>query len=119
MKTRKIRPPFFASLLLMASLFVACDKLDLPKGTPACIKEKIKAVDGKDIVATPTSVTRWEVDGKTYYYLASACCDQFNDLVDENCNYICAPDGGLTGQGDGNCPVWVGEIKTELIWEHD
>ncbi len=114
-----IRPPFLAACLLAAMLFSACDKLDLPKGTPSCIKAKIKAVDGKDIMATPISVSRWEVDGKTYYYLQSACCDQFNELVDEDCNYICAPDGGFTGAGDGNCPVWTGQVERTLIWEHD
>ncbi len=114
-----IRPPFVVALFLSALLFVSCEKLDVPKGTPSCIKSRIKAVDGKDIVASPVSVSRWEVDGKTYYYLQSACCDQFNDLVDEDCNFVCAPDGGITGQGYGNCPAWTGNVERTLIWEQN
>jgi len=41
--------------------------------------------------------------GKTVYYTLSLCCDQYNPVYDAQKNYICAPTGGITGQGDGNC----------------
>jgi len=32
---------------------------------------------------------------------------------------MCAPDGGITGKGDENCPEFSSEIKKTLIWEDD
>ncbi|CAF0851711.1 unnamed protein product [Rotaria sordida] len=43
-------------------------------------------------------------NGKMAYLVTSNCCDQFNPLYDGECNQICAPSGGFTGRGDGNCP---------------
>jgi hypothetical protein len=46
------------------------------------------------------------------------CCDFFGDLYDSSCTLICHPDGGFTGNGDGQC----GELKESLkdgnlIWK--
>lgn len=46
-------------------------------------------------------------DGRPVYLSMSPCCDQFNKLYDADGRFICAPSGGLTGQGDGRCPRWV------------
>ena len=110
---KMIRPPFVVVLLLSALLFVSCEKLDVPKDTPACIKAKIRAED------KPLSISRWNVDGKTYYAIRPDCCDAFNEIWDEQCNYICAPSGGITGQGDGNCPAWSEVGVYTLIWERN
>ncbi|CAF4247670.1 unnamed protein product, partial [Rotaria sordida] len=37
------------------------------------------------------------------YLGTSNCCDQFDPLYDGECNYICAPSGGIRGDGDGKC----------------
>ena len=51
------------------------------------------------------TVVRYIIDGKPYYYVRSPCCDFHNHLYDLNGDYLCAPDGGFTGKGDGKCPV--------------
>jgi len=53
---------------------------------------------GKDV-----SVVRYVIAGKTYYYVRSPCCDLVNRLYDEQGRYVCGPDGGFTGGGDGKC----------------
>ena len=50
------------------------------------------------------TVVRYVIDGKPYYYVRSPCCDFFNYLYDSNGDYLCSPDGGFTGKGDGKCP---------------
>jgi len=49
-------------------------------------------------------VIRHIIYGDVYYYLPSPCCDIYNFLYDSDGNYLCAPDGGITGRGDGTCP---------------
>jgi len=54
-----------------------------------------------------------------FYYITSDCCDQFNYLYDDKCNLICAPDGGLSGMGNGKCPNFNGQIEKTLVWLDD
>lgn len=109
-------------LVLLAALFfslAACEKPDLNIDVPSCVERKIRSIKKEDARNPPAQVWKWEVDGHTYFYITAACCDQYNYLYDDNCNRICAPDGGLTGTGDGSCPEFKGEITKTLIWEDD
>lgn len=101
-------------LIIAILLMVSCKKNQAEKNIPVCIEKIINEQNSFD---KPRSIWRWEVDGKTYYYLLAQCCDQFNVLLDESCQNICAPDGGITGQGSGDCPTFKGTIKKTLIWE--
>lgn len=47
-------------------------------------------------------------NGRLVYLFTPLCCDQFHRLYDAEARYICAPTGGFTGTGDGNCPPWAG-----------
>ncbi len=105
-------------LILFAGLF-SCKKDDIEGKVPSCIRSKINKIQKAEVQNPPAHVSKWEVDGETYYYFTSDCCDQFNYLYDENCDAVCAPDGGLTGTGDGNCPQWQGTLESHIIWEDD
>ena len=96
---------------------VSCEKSDLNIDAPKCIKDKIEVIINNNVANPPTKVWKWEVDGETYYYITSDCCDQFNNLYTENCDILCAPDGGITGNGDENCPEFTSEINKILVWE--
>jgi len=94
-----------------------CDNLELGSEIPLCIENKIEIIKKAAVRNPPVQVWKWEVDEQTYYYITSECCDQFNFLYDDNCNIVCAPDGGFTGDGDGNCPDFRGFIERTLVWE--
>ncbi len=49
----------------------------------------------------PQSVWRYLYRGQVVYYLPPQCCDQMSTLFDAEGRVIAAPDGGLTGRGDG------------------
>jgi hypothetical protein len=68
---------------------------------------------------TPTELYQWTYKNKIYYYVRSSRYDGMNILYDSECNYICAPDGGLSGGGDGRCPFSCSDssIIKELIWK--
>jgi hypothetical protein len=41
----------------------------------------------------------------------------FGELFDESGILLCAPDGGITGRGDGRCPDFFDERREELrVW---
>ncbi len=45
----------------------------------------------------------------------------FGLLYDSECNLICAPDGGFTGNGDGRCPdgILSGIEFTKTVWQDE
>lgn len=103
--------------IVFANLFLTCNSAEKDLETLSCIEEKIEFIKSDEVSNPPTKIFKWEADGNTYYYITSDCCDQFNYLYDTNCELICAPDGGFTGMGDGNCPDFNGEIEKKLFWE--
>ena len=105
--------------ILFTSVFflAACDKVILVDEVSSCIENKIKDIKNEAVRNPPAQVWKWEVDGQIYFYFTSDCCDQFNYLFDKDCNIVCAPDGGIAGIGDGNCPDFNGAIEKTLVWK--
>ncbi len=110
------KPVFFASIFLLTLAGIYCRAPEVKTDVPPCIRTMIRKMKLKPVQNPPGEVWKWEVDGQTYYYVTSDCCDQFNWLYDEDCNQVCAPDGGFTGAGDGNCPVFNGPVVKTLVW---
>ncbi len=94
-----------------------CDKPDVAIAVPKCIETKIKSIENSPVSNPPKEVWLWEYNGVKYYYFTAACCDQFSELYDAECNLICAPDGGITGGGDGNCVPGIQSATKTLIWK--
>lgn len=92
----------------------SCD----PEQLPTCIETLISQIEGEPVTNPPSSLTLYEYGGKCVYYLPPVCCDQYSQLYDDQCNVLCAPDGGLTGQGDGKCPdFFTNAVKIKLVWQ--
>ena len=65
----------------------------------------------------PQTLKRYAVDGKVFYDVAAPCCDQFNALYEARGQRVCAPDGGITGHGDGRCPgIHVDPHEGGIVW---
>jgi len=122
------RVPWLGVMILFF-LLSACGA-STKQNTPAP-QNTVSTIEGpewiKNIVATyeqapvgnpPRSIWQYTYKGQTVYYFPPQCCDQFSMLYDANMQVICAPDGGLTGKGDGKCPDFIQERKDEkLIWK--
>lgn len=107
-------------IIVLSVLFLslnACKKIELNEDVPNCVRKEIRKILNEPVQNPGAKVWKWEDDANTYYYITSGCCDQFNYLYDDKCNVVCAPDGGFTGTGDGNCPVFQGNIQQTLVWE--
>jgi hypothetical protein len=68
---------------------------------PDWLAKWVAELDAGEVEFPPQSVTRYESEGATVYYVVKQCCDQFSDLLDADGNLIGHPDGGITGRGDG------------------
>ena len=114
---RKINLKSILIVIGLISVITSCKTSDLVIDAPKCIESKIEEIMNHETTNPPTQVRKWEVDGEIYYYITADCCDQYNYLYDNNCELICAPDGGITGNGDGNCLEFTSEIVKTLIWQ--
>jgi hypothetical protein len=103
--------------LFLCWLLTACDKPDLAVAVPDCIENKIQNIQNAPVENPPKEVWLWEYNGVSYYYFTAACCDQFSELYDADCNLVCAPDGGFSGMGDGNCVPGILNATKTLIWK--
>ena len=106
-----------AFLALLVFSINACSKNGLKENVPNCIEKKINKIANDPVQNPAAEVWKWQDDVNTYYYFTSDCCDQFDYLYDDECNVVCAPSGGFTGAGDGNCPSFQGQITHTLIWK--
>ena len=94
-----------------------CKSTKQEENLPSCINLKIEAIKKEPVRNPPAEVWKWEEGKKMYYYITSDCCDQYNYLYNDNCEVICAPDGGFTGKGDQKCPNFDEKIIKTLIWK--
>jgi PKD repeat protein len=61
------------------------------------------------------SIYQYDYQGKTVFYVPPQCCDQYSTLYDACGNVMCAPDGGITGTGDGTCPDFFSARQNETV----
>lgn len=94
------------------------DKTSAYTSVPACIKNKTDSFKLKEDYEKPQKVFEYNYKGKTVFYVVMPCCDFFNEVFDDKCNYLGAPDGGFTGKGDGKLPDFFEKAKVvKLIWQ--
>jgi len=120
----------FSLLLLTVPAFMAGDcenkkeKLTNEKkdttAIPVCVK-KILDEAAKEIPANlPLQVDEYSFRGKTVFLFTADCCDFYNVVYSDSCVKICAPSGGITGKGDGQCPEFSKEARhVKLIWKKE
>jgi hypothetical protein len=96
----------------------SCNKGEIK--IPPCIQEKIDALEKQPKYNPPATVYRYLYRDKYVFLFSSDCCDQLNYLFDKDCHVICAPSGGITGNGDGKCSNFQQMASDKaLIWKDD
>ena len=107
-------------LLMCASwlMFFTCKKEVELKDIPSCVSSRIDSLVAEAPWNPPSEVWKYNYNGQTVYYIPQHCCDYPSLLVDENCNVICHPDGGIGGNGDGQCIDFMEKRKDGVrIWK--
>jgi hypothetical protein len=116
---------FFFFLVIFLVAFAGCSSPGVqqpatptPSENPPWVDELITKFQSEPVGNPPQSIWRYEYKGQTVYFVPQQCCDMFSTLYDANGAQICAPDGGIAGQGDGKCPDFFAERTGEtLIWQ--
>lgn len=101
--------------LIFLALFgsTACNPYDLPEDVPFCIKNLAKKKE-------PLEVWQYSYDSEIVYLIVPDCCDQYSTLYSADCDRICAPGGGITGMGDGQCSDFFQQAKDQvLLWKKE
>lgn len=87
---------------------------------PDWVNDLISEYKSQPVGNPPQSIWQYTYNNQIVFYVPPQCCDQFSILYDEEGNEICAPDGGLTGNGDGRCPDFFEKRTNEkLIWKDE
>ena len=87
---------------------------------PACIQAKIDTIKQQPKWNPAATVTEYLYNNKRVFVFSSNCCDQYNEAFDENCNYVCAPSGGMTGKGDRKCSDFKEKAKlVKEVWKDE
>ena len=90
----------------------------MPAADPPWVGALIKQMQNGPAGNPPLSLWRYTYNGRTVYYLPPQCCDQYSALYDEKHNRICAPDGGMAGNGDGRCAdFYQKRTAQKLLWQ--
>jgi hypothetical protein len=113
---------FYSSLLalLACNSKMATIASPLETSEPSCIQRRIDSIKQQPVWNPPAEVHEYEYNGKKVYLFSANCCDQFNTLMDANCNYVCAPSGGFTGKGDRKCNDFYDTAKhLRLVWKDE
>lgn len=67
----------------------------------------------------PERVDLYDWNGQQVYVFEPQCCDQFVEVYSLECTYLCAPAGGIAGDGDGMCPEFFDEaVFLETLFEN-
>ena len=104
--------------LLFLLLGLACRGAPAPADrTPRWLAAKLKGFEDSAAVNPPEFVASYTYQGHLVYYISPRCCDQYSVLYDSTGAELCAPDGGITGRGDGRCPEFVAQRTNEkILW---
>lgn len=109
---------FLIPVVLTALLSFQCNKEDYTDYS--CINRKINRIKSQRKWNPPAQVNEYIYQGKHVFLFSSDCCDRFSELYDENCNLVCAPYGGISGQGDGKCTDFQSTAQfVRLVWKDD
>lgn len=85
---------------------------------PEWVQEQIAKYENSPKGNPAYTIYQFEYKNKMVFYLPAQCCDLFSEVYDMNKTYICSPDGGLAGMGDGQCIDFFDVAKNKkLIWK--
>jgi len=108
----------FILFCLLVSQAAGCEKAG--PALPGCIEEKINAFKQESKHNPPAEVWIYSYHGKDVYFISEYCCDVPSQVLDDECQSLCSPGGGLTGKGDGKCPQFFKEATNgRRLWKDD
>ncbi len=86
------------------------------------LQRLITRLQSEPVRNPPAKILRYTYSRRSYYYVPPAAGDQFSALYNAVGKHVCAPDGGITGMGDGKCPSFVQKMFAnrtpgKVVWQ--
>jgi hypothetical protein len=98
-------------LVFQSSVISACER-------GSWLQNKITELKSQPVANPPAKIIQQRFEGKLYYYLPAKCCDMYSSLYTADGDFVCSPDGGFAGIGDGKCPDFVRQMEGEkVVWQ--
>ena len=98
-------------------LTIGCSQSISPDN-PDWVEKMIVQFKNEPVGNPPQTIWCYDYKNQKVYYVPPQCCDQFSTLYDANGKILGAPDGGISGSGDGRLTDFFTERKNEkLIWK--
>ena len=111
----KFAIPLFAVSLL--SLFGPAACAAPAPMQAAWLSDLIAKFEAAPVANPPHRIVRFRYRDQMVYYVPPSCCDRPSILYDAKGEVMCAPDGGMTGRGDGRCADFHQKKSDEsLVW---
>lgn len=92
---------------------------DQPPTSAAWLDRLVGDFKRAPVANPPHRILRFRYRGQSVYYVPPSCCDQPGALYDEAGEFLCAPDGGMTGRGDGRCADFHEQRTDESMFWSD
>jgi len=96
-------------------LFVAACSPSTGNDWPPFVDQLIAELEAGPKKNPPGSIWKYNYNGLVVFYIPPSCCDVPGELYTSDGEPVCAPDGGITGAGDGRCPDFFGARTGELL----
>jgi hypothetical protein len=105
---KKVKMKKISIVLLIASVIISCNKLDIEKGTPKCVENKIKDFN-KSTNCNNAKVDEYTFQGNTVYTFDPGNCgaDMTTEVISSDCNNL-----GYLGGISGNTKINGAEFST-------
>jgi len=116
-KVYKMKKVKFLLFLSVLALMMACNKLDIEKGTPKSIVNKIKDFD-KSAVCDDAKVNEFNFQGNVVYTFEPGSCgaDMTTEVVNTDGNTM-GNLGGIAGNSQINGEDFSHAVFIKTVWE--
>ena len=108
----------YSLIILLLAAILSCKKSkEQNEQFAVCMQAQIDSALAKPKGSLIIKIDVYRYYSKFVYLYYSGCCDRYNDLKDENCNYLFSPSGGISGSGDHSHPAFFSEaVFIKTIW---
>ncbi|MBI1221500.1 MAG: hypothetical protein GC180_02755 [Bacteroidetes bacterium] len=81
------------------------------------MKQKLRKLEGTGNYKG-VAILRYTFKDQAYFLIppSTTSADMYTVLYNENCEYICAPGGGISGKGSGICPD-LNKAKVDTVYK--
>lgn len=105
------------AIVVMIIVLAGCAQAT-QSSNPAWVDKLIQRFEADPVANPPLSIWKYEYNGQTVYFVPAHCCDITSVVYDAEGAMLCAPDGGITGKGDGKCTDFFDQRTSEqLVWQ--